>query len=253
MLQAGQLTGHLCYTFAQPLSVQIYSTSLQNTTKSQLKKSSPIIKKFSLQREHFASYPVTAITGPAEGVVGMDENRMLEGLRQRDATCQQAFWEKYWTRVFAICARILGKGTDSTDLAVDLLTEFIDRRVHNVEKAGAMGGYLRLMAVRRALDLKRYRARTQTLCYEISDTSVISPEDQAVLTNLMPRLDLCLPNLTDKAQQTLRLKYMEQWSNEQIGTIVGGSRQYIGRLLKQSLDFLRLCIEKGVENAPTTS
>ncbi|MBN2531190.1 MAG: sigma-70 family RNA polymerase sigma factor [Deltaproteobacteria bacterium] len=174
----------------------------------------------------------------------MDEHGMLEGLCQRDSNCLKLFWDRYWSGVYAICARILGKNTDATDLAVDLLTEFIDIRVQNVEKAAAMGGYLRLMAVRRALDLRKKRSRMSELGDEIWDTGSASPEEMAAIATLMPRLENCLPKLSEKAQQTLRLKYVEQWSNEHIGSIVGGSRQYIGRLIQQSLELLRTCVEK---------
>jgi DNA-directed RNA polymerase specialized sigma24 family protein len=61
-------------------------------------------------------------------------------------------------------------------------------------------------------------------------------------------LDRCLTHLTDKARQVLRLKYTEQWTNEHIGQIVGGSKQYIGRLIRQSLELLRSCIEKNCHN-----
>ncbi len=176
----------------------------------------------------------------------MDNDSLLEGLCNRDSTCQKQFWNTYWPRVYAICARILGGGADATDLTVDLLTEFIDCRVQHVEQAAAMGGYLRLMAVRRALDFRQKRARFSELKFEMRDTSSLSPEETAMVRNLMPRLEHCLPTLTPKAQQVLRLRFNEQLSNERIGTILGGSRQYIGRLIRQSLDVLRLCIEKGV-------
>jgi RNA polymerase sigma factor (sigma-70 family) len=178
----------------------------------------------------------------------MDDELLLQGLQERDSACQMQFWNQYWTKVYAICARILGRGPDATDLAVDLLTEFMDTRVHDLEKASSMSAYLRLMAVRRALDLKKNRARASALTFDIGDKTSTSPEDQAVVTTLMPRLENCLPHLTEKAQQTLRLKYAEQWSNERIGTLVGGSRQYIGRLIRQSLNLLRSCIEKGGGN-----
>lgn len=181
----------------------------------------------------------------------MDDKVLLRGLQQQDSSCQLQFWNSYWTKVYTICVRVLGRGADATDLAVDILTEFMDTRMHDLEKASSMSAYLRLMAVRRALDLKKNRARASALTYDIDDKSSISPEDHAVVTTLMPRLENCLPNLTVKAQQTLRLKYVEQWSNERIGTLVGGSRQYIGRLIKQSLNLLRSCIEKGGRNALT--
>jgi RNA polymerase sigma factor (sigma-70 family) len=179
----------------------------------------------------------------------MDDQSLLTGLQQQNSACQLQFWNHYWTKVYAICVRILGKGPDATDLAVDLLTEFMDTRVQFVEKASSMGAYLRLMTVRRALDHKKKRARMSELTFDINDNTTASPEDRAAVTILMPRLEYCLPRLTEKAQQALRLKYTEQWSNERIGSFIGGSRQYISRLVRQSLSLLRSCIEKGGRKA----
>ncbi len=175
----------------------------------------------------------------------MDEAAILEGLCKRDSNVQKLFWDKYWPRVYAICARILGRGTDATDLAVDLLTEFIDIRVQKVENPAAMCGYIRLMAVRRALDFRKKRNRFSSMDYETGDKSSLSPEEEAMLNSMMPRLKHCMNKLTEKAQKAVLLKYTEQWSNERIGDILGGSRQYIGRLLKQSEELLRKCVEKG--------
>lgn len=174
----------------------------------------------------------------------MDEAAMLEGLCKRDSNAQKLFWDKYWPRVYAICARILGRGTDATDLAVDLLTEFIDIRVQKVENPAAMCGYIRLMAVRRALDFRKKRNRFSSMDYETGDKSSLSPEEEAMLNSMMPRLKHCMNKLTEKARKAVLLKYTEQWSNERIGDILGGSRQYIGRLLKQSEELLRKCVEK---------
>lgn len=174
----------------------------------------------------------------------MDDIKLFNGLRQRDTAAQQQFWKVYWPKTYAICVRILGKNSDATDLAVDLLTDFIDRRVLDLKAPGAMNAYLRLMAIRRSVDLRQKRSLSTGLDFDIKDTGATTPEEQAELVTLMPRLNNCLSKLTEKAQQTLRLKYTEQWTNEHIGTIVGGSKQYIGRLIRKSLESLKTCIER---------
>jgi RNA polymerase sigma factor (sigma-70 family) len=177
----------------------------------------------------------------------MDDQEIVEGLRCRDTAAQKLFWDRYWATVYPICVRIVGKGPDATDLSVDLLTDFMDRRAHDIAKPGAMGAYLKLTAVRRSLDFQKKRRHIKCLDYEIEDSPSTTPEERAMLTTLRPRLDECLPRLTEKAQQTLRLKYKEEWTNERIGQLVGGSKQYIGRLIQQSLALLKTCIETKTE------
>jgi RNA polymerase sigma factor (sigma-70 family) len=183
----------------------------------------------------------------------MTDSELVDGLRREETNAQKIFWDIYRPKVFGICQRILGNASDAMDLTVDLLTEFMDRRVHDIKKPGATGGYLRLMAVRQALEIKKKRQNTSSLNVDVMDIDSESPEKQAELTALSQRLEHCLEQLTEKARQTLRLKYSEEWPNERIGQIVGGSRQYIGRLINQSLKCLRGCIEKNQRVAPLES
>ena len=43
---------------------------------------------------------------------------------------------------------------------------------------------------------------------------------------------------------------LKELSNEQIGRSIGGSKQYIGRLIRNSLEALRICIETKGRAAP---
>ena len=174
----------------------------------------------------------------------MNDFELVSGLRCNDSLAQKVFWDIYCPKLYGICNRILHNGPDAMDLTVDLLTDFMAKRVHDIDDPKAMGGYLRLMAIRRSLDQKEKRGKSTTLDFDVSDNCARTPEDEAVYSTLMPKLSHCLDNLTDKAKQTLRLKYTEQWSNERIGEIVGGSRQYIGRLIRQSLSVLKTCINQ---------
>lgn len=176
----------------------------------------------------------------------MTDDELIYELRRNNSVAQKRFWDTYYPKIYGICNHILHNGPDAMDLTVDLLTDFMAERVHDIDEPKAMGGYLRLMAVRRALDQKVKRQQAAPLdYYNLVDRTTATPEEQAIYSNLMPRLSECLDQLTDKAKQTLRLKFVEQWSNERIGDIVGGSRQYIGRLIRQSLSLLKTCINQG--------
>jgi RNA polymerase sigma factor (sigma-70 family) len=62
--------------------------------------------------------------------------------------------------------------------------------------------------------------------------------------SMLPRLEECLEKLTPKARQVLALRYGAEHTNEQIGSLLGGSKQYIGRLIAQCLEKLRRCLEQ---------
>ncbi len=179
----------------------------------------------------------------------MDDASLVHGLKVKDANAQEVFWKRYWSVVYPISAHILGPCPDAVDAAVDLLVDFMDNRVHRLSNPQALYAYLRLAAARRAI---RYRNRQKKISlYDEGIQGAIdvcgTPETDAALFVLMPRLDDCLKGIGPKAQETLRLKFVVDLTNEHIGRLLGGSKQYIGRLIQKSLDALKICIERKTE------
>ena len=169
-------------------------------------------------------------------------------LQKNDQEAQRLFWSSQWSYVFAICAHILGKGAAATDLAVDVLTAFMFEYVHGLAHPATAKVYLRLMAVRRSLQ-KRKEQRVfvdlqnwETLVEEGART----PEDQALCRAAMPRLEGCLSRLSPNAQQIIRLSYTQGMGNNRIADLLGVSKQYIGKLIKKSLERLRRCMEEPI-------
>ncbi len=171
---------------------------------------------------------------------------LVEGLKSGDTRVQEEFWKRYWSEVYAICAHILGSGPDATDVAVDLLLDFMTDYVQRLSHPRALRSYLRLMSVRRSLRFRGVRDKNVSTDFEnLVDADEPSPEDAVGSAMMMPRLNGCLEELTPKAQQVIRLRFGRQMTNEKIGGLVGGSKQYIGRLLRSSLELLRKCLESG--------
>ncbi len=181
----------------------------------------------------------------------MEDVILVAGLRARDSKAIEAFWQDYFEELYPICAYILGDGPDALDTTVDLMVDFVDTRVQRLSKPEALYSYLRLMAVRRSIRFRDRRYKTVALDEANQEGSDSSPEEKVSAHLLMPILEKCLETLSPKAQKTLRLKYKKKISNEKIGRHLGGSKQYIGRLINSSLKALRLCIEsKGDKGLP---
>jgi RNA polymerase sigma factor (sigma-70 family) len=174
---------------------------------------------------------------------------LIARLKSGDPKTLGFFWREFFAKTYPICSRILGKGPDATDTAVDLLTDFLEIRIHDLKDPSAIFAYLRLAAIRRSVEVKKRRDIHASLDFDIEAHADRTPETEADVTELMPRLDRCLRLLTEKAGQCLRLKYTNEMTNEDIGHLLGGSKQYIGRLIQKSLEALRACIEKGFGNA----
>jgi RNA polymerase sigma factor (sigma-70 family) len=168
---------------------------------------------------------------------------MVAGLKVRDRESIGLFFKIYYNRVYAICASILSQEADARDMAMDILVDFVENRADHLASSKALYAFLRQAAVRRSL---RYRERLNKMAdmeTELSLPNETTPEELANLNMLMPFLKECLGGLRPKVQMSLRLKYTRRISNEQIGKIVGGSKSYIGRLLKQGIKSLKRCIE----------
>ena len=173
-------------------------------------------------------------------------------LKARDPHAQARFFRGHRPRVEALCARVLGHGADALEISTDVLGDFLFRYVDGVESPRAVSTYLKLMATRRSLRWVRTRGRSDEVQEDDGGALELGPRepagnqpiDQAIWARqMMPRLDGCMGQLTPKAREVLKMRFSTELTNESIGDIVGGSKQYIGRLIKESTDKLRKCLE----------
>lgn len=185
-------------------------------------------------------------------------------LKARDPGAQARFFRAHIGRVEGLCARVLGAGADAQEIATDVLGDFLFQYVDGVESPRAVSTYLKLMATRRSLRWVKNRGRNDEVSDDGASGAVIGLADatgaqvaggrgehaidqaidQAIWAQqMMPRLDGCLEHLTPKAREVLKLRFSTELTNESIGEIVGGSKQYIGRLIKESTEKLRKCLD----------
>lgn len=152
-------------------------------------------------------------------------------------------------RVESLCARVLGHGADAGEIATDVLGDFLFQYVDGVESPRAVTTYLKLMATRRSLRWLRTRGRSDEMGDDDSAPIELGGDrepgvDQAIWARqMLPRLDGCLDQLTPKAREVLKMRFSTELTNESIGEIVGGSKQYIGRLIKERTEKLRKCLD----------
>ncbi len=191
---------------------------------------------------------LAAFEGPftvSTGLRIVDEPDVLQRLRSGDPATIEDFWHQERPRVRALCVKVLGPGPDAEDLADEVLVDVMFVRVHSIQHTRALRTYLRLMAVRRA-QRRHSRRNGQDPTDNLVDNESTPADDIASDRVLLERLPQCLAQLTPKAQDALRLRYQGELTTEAIGRLLGGSKQYIGKLLKKSQQALRICLEQGV-------
>jgi len=171
----------------------------------------------------------------------------LASLKARDRAAQARFYAAYRERVEAICRRVLGGGSDAADIATDVLGDFLFQYVDGVESPRAVTTYLKLMATRRSLRWLRRGDRSDEVGDDLPETAgqePASPDQSIWIAQMTPRLGGCLEGLTPKAREVLRLRFSTDMTNEVIGELLGGSKQYIGRLIKESTEKLKTCLDR---------
>lgn len=172
----------------------------------------------------------------------LNSDNIVWGLVNRDKNAIGDFWYTYYERIYPICAYILGERPDAHDMTVEILLDFIENRAKTIASSKAIYSFLRQTAVRRSIRYKNRQEKSTQLETENHIDKGIDPESAAELSRLKPLLHRCMKKLTPKTQASLWLKFSRKISNEQIGEIVGGSKSYIGRLLKQGQKQLKQCI-----------
>jgi RNA polymerase sigma factor (sigma-70 family) len=172
----------------------------------------------------------------------MGDRELFERLQAKDPQAQRAFWKEKRPDLRALCASVLGRGPDADEVADAVLVDFLFDYVHRMQHPEAVATYVRLMAMRRSLRLKAKRDASESDAVLEGEIDPAKPDEAAHVALLRPRLADCLNRLTPKAQEVIRLRYSGDLTNEEIGRLVGGSKQYIGKLLKQSQALLRTCL-----------
>lgn len=168
----------------------------------------------------------------------------LARLKARDPRAQARFYAAHRARVEAMCARVVGAGAGAGELATDILGDFLFQYVDGVESPRAVHTYLKLMATRRSLRWVRKGSRAEEVSEDLAVDDPHAATDQAIWTEeLAPRLTTCLERLTPKAREVLQLRFGTELTNEAIGGLLGGSKQYIGRLIKESTEKLKKCLD----------
>lgn len=170
---------------------------------------------------------------------------LLKRLQARDIGAQQQLRADLFPKVMGTCARMLRDPARAEETAEDIWMDFVYKHVDSVKEPRAIAAYVRMMTVRRCMRLREQLAKHQ----EITDNQepADNPEPD-ILHHLdsgreQHQLKKCIAKLTQRARRILRLRYFHDMKLEQIGDTEKVSKQYAGRVVKQSLETLRTCME----------
>lgn len=173
----------------------------------------------------------------------MDDESLLDALRSGDPAGVLALRARYRGRLVAVVAQICGDLGVAEEMSEDILSDFVVDHAAGLRAAGAMGGYLRLMAVRRAVRHRdrgrRHVALPVELCGEAPsmEAALDGPARHARLTD-------CLAELPVRTQRMLRLRFGREASLAEVGAALGLSKQFVARVVGEALARLRRCLAR---------
>lgn len=170
---------------------------------------------------------------------------LVAGAQRKESACQSALWKICWPEVYRACTHVLGEGLAANETAAEVLSDFVLNHIQRLSNPSSAITYLQLAAVRRSLKVRHRMNRSASFDMDsLLDEPEVNSQEQAENRVLLPRLEHCLGELTPKAQQVLKLRFVKGLANEKIGELLGGSKQYVGQLIRKSLVALRQCLER---------
>lgn len=176
-------------------------------------------------------------------------NTFLKRLQSREATAQVELRRQYRPKLTNTCEGILQDSATAEQTAEDVIEDFLFEHVDHLRSSSAIAAYLRMAAVRRSVrarDLRNRHREVDELVEARSDppthteaSMLDAIDDRAQIEKMLG----CMQRLNDRPRHLLRLRYLKGETLEVIGSSVGVSKQYVGRVIKKSLETVRRCME----------
>ena len=168
----------------------------------------------------------------------------LAALRRREPAAIAAFRAWALPKVTSASQRLLGDRALAEEVGEDVCGDFLMDYLDVVQSAAAVPSYLQVMTVRRSFRLRR-QARARAA---LTSSAAVEPSGEDSGREAEVRLDArglarCMEGLTPASQRILRLRFGGEKTQEEIGTVMGVSKQYVGRVIQKSLEALKRCLE----------
>jgi RNA polymerase sigma factor (sigma-70 family) len=196
---------------------------------------------------------VTAVT-PTSFAVPVDEITVARA-RAGDEAALEALFRSFEAPVYSLARRLTRSTHDAEDVLQETFLEVV-RSIHRFRGDGSLAGWIRKVAVSKALmKLRRRRgsAFEETLPEDLSDDDLaLGPYGPA--TSAAERVDLetALGRLSDVARVVIWLHDVEGYSHDEIAAMAGKTASFSKSQLARAHARLRELLAPGVREEPCT-
>jgi RNA polymerase sigma-70 factor (ECF subfamily) len=165
---------------------------------------------------------------------------------------ERAFRDHH-ARVFAAAYRVTGNAMDAEDVLQGVFLRLARGAIGRAPSDSAeLGAYLQRAAVNGALDLIRHGGRHPAVPLDAargeSDSSTDASTEASRL-DVRDRIRAALAELSPRAAEMFALRYLEGFSNQEIGRLVGTSESTVGVTLFRARAQLRAALDGAADLA----
>jgi len=185
--------------------------------------------------------PLKAVPTRAETAGATEEDQaLMVAIAARDPSAFERLYDLYRARLFAICARILGRGADAEEVLEEVFFEVWSRPERYEVQRGSARVYLAVLARSRALDRARALQR-QRPPEDLPSTGAepSSPLGEALSAESRSRAKRGLAYLEAAERRVVELSFLDGLTHREIADLLGEPLGTVKTRIRRALLRLR--------------
>ena len=169
-----------------------------------------------------------------------EEQDLLQRAAQMETKALAEIYDTYSPGLYRYAMRLLGDPSQAEDCVAETFADFLDALQRRRGPREHLQAYLYRIAHYWIADMYRRHRTSEELTDDLPGE--IHPENEAIKNIRQAQLRNAIHNLTPDQQQVILLKFLEDWSNEEIAHVlnkpVGAVKSIQHRALKSLQRFL---------------
>ncbi len=176
--------------------------------------------------------------------------QLLERTARQDQAAFRALYDAVSPHLFGLLVRILKRRDWAEEALQDCFLKIWQKADTYAPEKGAPLTWLMTVARYRALDLLRMKRPEVEMPEEgegssmafADDSSGMNPESEAVASEGIGRLSLCMDGLQEEQRRCVMLAYYEGYTHQELTEVVGAPLGTVKSWVRRGLQKLRECL-----------
>jgi len=179
------------------------------------------------------------------------EQELLKLASQLDTTALAEIYDCYSPGLYRYAMRLLGHASLAEDCVAEAFTRFLQSLQNHRGPRDHLQAYLYRIAHNWIVDL--YRDHEETIALSEALRSENAPEEEAAKRIRQQQVRKAIRSLTPDQQKVITLKYLEDWSNEEIARVLHKPVGAVKSLQHRALLSMQKLLMEGTNEKPHQS